>query len=48
MDSRLKIAGHAVHPMLIPIPLGMFIGTLVFDVLYLVTDDAQYATCPSS
>ncbi len=44
MDSRLKVAGHAVHPMLIPIPLGMFIGTLVFDVLYLITDDAQYAT----
>ncbi len=43
MNSRLKVAGHAVHPMLIPIPLGMFIGTLVFDLLYLITDDAQYA-----
>lgn len=44
MDSRLKVAGHAVHPMLIPIPLGMFIGTVVFDLLYLITDDTQYAT----
>ncbi len=44
MNSRLKVAGHAVHPMLIPIPLGMFIGTPLFDLLYLITDDAQYAT----
>jgi uncharacterized membrane protein len=44
MNSRLKVAGHAVHPMIIPVPLGMFIGTLVFDLLYLMTDDAQYAT----
>jgi uncharacterized membrane protein len=44
MDSRLKIAGHAVHPMLIPLPLGMFLGTLIFDIVYLVTDDLQYAT----
>lgn len=44
MDSRLKVAGHAVHPMLIPLPLGMFLGTVVFDVAHLVTDDPQYAT----
>lgn len=23
MDGRLKVAGHAVHPMLIPLPLGI-------------------------
>lgn len=44
MDSRLKVAGHAVHPMLIPLPLGMFVGTLIFDVVHLVTDDLQFAT----
>ena len=44
MDSRLKLAGHAVHPMLIPLPLGMFLGTLIFDVAYLITDDLQFAT----
>jgi uncharacterized membrane protein len=43
MDSRLKVAGHAVHPMLIPLPLGMFLGTLTFDVVYLITDDLQFA-----
>ena len=44
MDSRLKVAGHAVHPMLIPLPLGMFLGTSIFDIVYLVTDDLQFAT----
>jgi uncharacterized membrane protein len=44
MDSRLKIAGHAVHPMLIPLPLGMFLGTLIFDIVYLVSGDLQFAT----
>ena len=44
MDSRLKLAGHAVHPMLIPLPLGMFLGTLIFDIAYLITDDLQFAT----
>ena len=44
MDSRLKVAGHAVHPMLIPLPLGMFVGTMIFDVVYLISDDLQFAT----
>lgn len=44
MDSRLKVAGHAVHPMLIPLPLGMFVGTLIFDIMYLITNDLQFAT----
>jgi len=30
--------------MLIPLPLGMFLGTLVFDIVYLLTDDPQFAT----
>jgi uncharacterized membrane protein len=43
VESRLKVAGHAVHPMLIPLPLGMFLGTLIFDVVYLLTEDLQLA-----
>jgi len=43
-NSRLKIAGHALHLMLIPLPLGMFLGTLIFDIIYLLTDDLQFAT----
>jgi uncharacterized membrane protein len=38
MDSRAKVAGHAIHPMLIPFPLGLLATAVVFDVLYLITD----------
>jgi len=34
LASRAKVLGHAAHPMLIVVPLGMFIGAEVFDGLY--------------
>lgn len=34
MESRAKVLGHAAHPMLIVVPLGMFVGAEVFDALY--------------
>ena len=37
MESRIKLAGHAVHPMLVIFPLGLLITSLVFDVMFLVT-----------
>src|SRR5690349_8172915 len=33
MESRAKLLGHPVHPMLIVLPLGLFIGAVVFDAL---------------
>ena len=33
--STAKIAGHPVHPMLIPFPIAFFVSTLVTDALYL-------------
>src|SRR5215207_10386648 len=35
MESRAKLLGHPVHPMLIVRPLGLFIAAVVFDALYL-------------
>ena len=35
MESRTKVLGHPVHPMLIVLPLGLFIGAVVFDAVYL-------------
>lgn len=35
MESKAKLLGHPVHPMLIVLPLGLFIGAVVFDALYL-------------
>ena len=36
MESRTKILGHPVHPMLIVLPLGLFIGGVVSDAVFLV------------
>jgi uncharacterized membrane protein len=44
MESRIKILGHPVHPMLIVFPLGLLSTAVIFDVLYLVTDNADLAT----
>lgn len=36
MESRAKLFGHAVHPILIPFPLGLLATSVVFDILHLV------------
>jgi uncharacterized membrane protein len=38
MESRAKAVGHAVHPMLIVFPLGLLATSVIFDILYLITD----------
>ncbi|HEY8437945.1 MAG TPA: DUF2231 domain-containing protein [Candidatus Limnocylindrales bacterium] len=43
METRIKFFGHPVHPMLIVLPLGLFAIALVFDIVYLATDDATFA-----
>jgi len=37
MESKAKIFGHAIHPILIVYPLGLLSAAVVFDVIYLVT-----------
>ena len=36
MESRAKLLGHPIHPMLIVLPLGLFIGAVVFDAVSVV------------
>lgn len=36
MESRVKLFGHPVHPMLIVFPLGLLATAVIFDLLYLV------------
>ena len=43
MESRLKIAGHPVHPMLIVFPLGLLSTATVFDLAYLATGNEDLA-----
>jgi uncharacterized membrane protein len=44
MESRFKLLGHPVHPMLIVYPLGLLSAAVIFDVLYLVTGNGDLAT----
>jgi uncharacterized membrane protein len=44
METRVKLLGHPVHPMLIVLPLGLFSIAVLFDVVYLVTGTEEFAT----
>src|SRR4051812_50185608 len=43
MKSRAKALGHAIHPLLIPFPLGLLATAVVFDIVYLITDRGGFA-----
>jgi len=44
MEGRAKLLGHPIHPMLIVLPLGLFIAAVVFDALYLWRGSPTFAT----
>jgi uncharacterized membrane protein len=43
MESRAKLFGHPIHPMLIPFPLGLLATSLVFDVIHRLTGNEPWA-----
>ena len=42
-QSTARIAGHPIHPMLVPIPIVCFIGVLLTDIAYAVGADMMWA-----
>lgn len=44
MESRVKVFGHPVHPMLIVLPAGLFISTVIMDILYLIFRNPVFST----
>lgn len=38
MESKVKVLGHPLHPMLIPFPLGLLGMAVVFDLIHLLFD----------
>jgi uncharacterized membrane protein len=44
MESKAKLLGHPIHPMLVVIPLGLFIAAVVFDALYLWRGTTAFAS----
>lgn len=45
--STAQIAGHPLHPMLVPIPIACFVGTLLTDLVYWDTANMQWAVMSS-
>ncbi|MGW4460587.1 DUF2231 domain-containing protein [Micromonospora sp. NBC_01796] len=35
MESRLRVQGHPIQPMLVTFPFGLFVSAVVFDLTYL-------------
>jgi len=44
MESRVKLFGHPVHPMLIVFPAGLFTAAVIFDILYLIFGNPNLTT----
>jgi uncharacterized membrane protein len=44
MDSKAKLFGHAIHPIMIVFPLGLLSTSVIFDVMYLVTGNQLWTT----
>ncbi len=43
MESKAKLLGRPLHPMLIVFPMGLLIVSLFFDVLHAITGSAAWA-----
>lgn len=43
MESRAKLFGHAIHPVMIVFPLGLLSTGVVFDIVYLITGNPTFA-----
>jgi uncharacterized membrane protein len=41
--STMQIAKHPIHPMIVPIPITCFVGTLLTDITYWWTEDIMWA-----
>jgi len=43
MESKAKLFGHAIHPILIVFPLGLLTTSVIFDIVYLLTANSVWA-----
>lgn len=43
VQSTASIAGHPIHPMLVPFPITLLIGAFVTDFVYAVTGDTLWS-----
>lgn len=43
MESKVKVLGHPIHPILIVFPMGLLATAVIFDILYLIRGTAEFA-----
>jgi uncharacterized membrane protein len=44
MESKTRLFGHPIHPMLVVFPLGLLATAVVFDILYLSNGNQAFPT----
>jgi uncharacterized membrane protein len=42
MESKSKLFGHPIHPMLVAFPVGLFITAVICDIIYLITKNTFF------
>lgn len=42
MQSKARLLGHPIHPMLVTFPIGLLATSLIFDIVSLATDAAKW------
>lgn len=42
--STAKLAGHPLHPLFVTLPIGFFVATFLFDIVYWQTGQEAFAT----
>jgi uncharacterized membrane protein len=43
MSTRMSVAGHPIHPMLVTIPIGLWVFSLICDFVFISTGDSRWA-----
>jgi uncharacterized membrane protein len=43
MSTRVTVAGHPIHPMLVSLPIGLWIFSMVCDFGFIITGDERWA-----
>lgn len=44
IPSKAAIAGHPIHPMLVPLPIGFLVGAWIGDIVFSATKNPFWAT----
>jgi uncharacterized membrane protein len=43
MKNRVRILGHALHPIFVTFPIGLFVTSVVFDIIYFINNSAVFS-----